>query len=71
MIEAIERADAERAEALARKHTERTRQAYHRSLFQWSAYIRSATEAWRTRANRRTGADARPVQKGPFSAHAN
>jgi DNA-binding GntR family transcriptional regulator len=33
MIEAIESADAERAEALARKHTERTRQAYHRSLF--------------------------------------
>jgi DNA-binding GntR family transcriptional regulator len=30
MIEAIESADAERAEALARKHTERTRQAYHR-----------------------------------------
>ncbi|MGH3232232.1 MAG: GntR family transcriptional regulator [Streptosporangiaceae bacterium] len=31
MIEAIESADAERAQALARKHTERTRQAYHRS----------------------------------------
>ncbi len=30
MIEAIESADAERAQALARKHTERTRQAYHR-----------------------------------------
>ena len=30
MIEAIESGDAERAQALARKHTERTRQAYHR-----------------------------------------
>jgi DNA-binding GntR family transcriptional regulator len=30
MIEAIESADAERAQTLARKHTERTRQAYHR-----------------------------------------
>jgi DNA-binding GntR family transcriptional regulator len=30
MIEAIESADAERAQVLARKHTERTRQAYHR-----------------------------------------
>jgi DNA-binding GntR family transcriptional regulator len=30
MIEAIESADAGRAQALARKHTERTRQAYHR-----------------------------------------
>jgi DNA-binding GntR family transcriptional regulator len=30
MIESIESADAERAQALARKHTERTRQAYHR-----------------------------------------
>ncbi len=30
MIEAIESADAERARTLARKHTERTRQAYHR-----------------------------------------
>ncbi len=31
MIEAIESGDAERARALARKHTERTRLAYHRS----------------------------------------
>lgn len=31
MIESIESADAERAQALARKHTERTRQAYHRA----------------------------------------
>ena len=31
MIEAIESADAERAQALARRHTERTRQAYHRA----------------------------------------
>jgi len=30
MIQAIEAGDAERAQALARKHTERTRQAYHR-----------------------------------------
>ena len=30
MIEAIEAGDAERAQALARRHTERTRQAYHR-----------------------------------------
>jgi DNA-binding GntR family transcriptional regulator len=30
MIEAIEAGDPERAQALARKHTERTRQAYHR-----------------------------------------
>jgi DNA-binding GntR family transcriptional regulator len=30
MIEAIEVGDPERAQALARKHTERTRQAYHR-----------------------------------------
>src|SRR6266849_6235305 len=30
MIEAIESADAERAQTRARKHTERTRQAYHR-----------------------------------------
>ena len=29
MIEAIESGDADRAQALARKHTERTRQAYH------------------------------------------
>ncbi len=29
MIEAIESSDADRAQALARKHTERTRQAYH------------------------------------------
>ena len=31
MIEAIEAGDPERAQALARKHTERTRQAYHGS----------------------------------------
>ncbi len=31
LIEAIEAGDAERAEAVARKHTERTRAAYHRS----------------------------------------
>ena len=31
MIEAIEAGDAERAQILARKHTERTRLAYHRS----------------------------------------
>ena len=31
MIEAIESGDAGRAQALARKHTERTRQAYHRA----------------------------------------
>ncbi len=31
MIEAIESGDAEQAQALARKHTERTRLAYHRS----------------------------------------
>jgi DNA-binding GntR family transcriptional regulator len=31
MIEAIESGDAERAQALARKHTERTRLAYHRA----------------------------------------
>ena len=31
MIEAIESGDADRAQALARKHTERTRQAYHRA----------------------------------------
>src|SRR5271165_2172863 len=31
MIEAIEAGDAERAQALARRHTERTRLAYHRS----------------------------------------
>jgi DNA-binding GntR family transcriptional regulator len=30
LIEAIEAGDAERAEAVARKHTERTRAAYHR-----------------------------------------
>ena len=30
MIEAIEAGDAERAQALARRHTERTRMAYHR-----------------------------------------
>ena len=30
MIEAIESGEADRAEALARQHTERTRQAYHR-----------------------------------------
>jgi DNA-binding GntR family transcriptional regulator len=30
MIEAIEAGDAERCGALARKHTERTRAAYHR-----------------------------------------
>ena len=30
MIEAIEAGDAEQAQALARRHTERTRQAYHR-----------------------------------------
>lgn len=30
MIDAIEAGDPERAQALARKHTERTRQAYHR-----------------------------------------
>jgi len=32
MINAIEAGDPERAQALARKHTERTRQAYHRPL---------------------------------------
>jgi DNA-binding GntR family transcriptional regulator len=32
MIDAIEAGDPERAQALARKHTERTRQAYHRPL---------------------------------------
>jgi len=31
LIDAIEEKDAERAESLARKHTERTRAAYHRS----------------------------------------
>ena len=31
MIEAIEAGDADRAQALARKHTERTRLAYHRA----------------------------------------
>ena len=31
LIDAIEQHDAERAEAVARKHTERTRAAYHRS----------------------------------------
>jgi DNA-binding GntR family transcriptional regulator len=31
LIDAIERHDAERAELVARKHTERTRAAYHRS----------------------------------------
>ena len=31
MIDVIEAGDPERAQALARKHTERTRQAYHRS----------------------------------------
>ena len=31
MIEAIESGDADRAQTLARKHTERTRQAYHRT----------------------------------------
>ena len=31
MIEAIASADAERAQAFARRHTERTRQAYHLS----------------------------------------
>ena len=31
MIDAIEASDPERAQLLARKHTERTRQAYHRS----------------------------------------
>jgi DNA-binding GntR family transcriptional regulator len=30
MVEAIEAGDAERASAIARKHTERTRAAYHR-----------------------------------------
>jgi DNA-binding GntR family transcriptional regulator len=30
MIGAIEAGDPERAQALARRHTERTRQAYHR-----------------------------------------
>jgi DNA-binding GntR family transcriptional regulator len=30
MIDVIEAGDPERAQALARKHTERTRQAYHR-----------------------------------------
>jgi DNA-binding GntR family transcriptional regulator len=29
MIEAIEAGDPDRAQALARRHTERTRQAYH------------------------------------------
>ena len=38
MIEAIASADAERAQALARRHTERTRQAYHRSLLNGSRY---------------------------------
>jgi DNA-binding GntR family transcriptional regulator len=38
MIEAIESGDAERAQALARKHTERTRLAYHRALFNGSRY---------------------------------
>jgi DNA-binding GntR family transcriptional regulator len=32
MIDAIEAGDPERAQALAQKHTERTRQAYHRPL---------------------------------------
>jgi DNA-binding FadR family transcriptional regulator len=31
MIDVIEAGDPERAQTLARKHTERTRQAYHRS----------------------------------------
>ena len=31
MIEAIESGDADRAQTLASKHTERTRQAYHRT----------------------------------------
>jgi DNA-binding GntR family transcriptional regulator len=30
MVEALEERDAERAAAIARKHTERTRAAYHR-----------------------------------------
>jgi DNA-binding GntR family transcriptional regulator len=42
MIEAIASADAERAQALARSHTERTRQAYHRSLFNGSRYSNNA-----------------------------
>jgi DNA-binding GntR family transcriptional regulator len=33
MIDAIETADSEQAKLLARRHTERTRDAYHRSLF--------------------------------------
>jgi hypothetical protein len=32
LIDAIEASDPERAQLLARKHTERTRDAYHRSL---------------------------------------
>ena len=43
MIEAIEAGDAERAQALARKHTERTRLAYHRVLIQWFALFRSTS----------------------------
>ncbi len=42
MIEAIEAGDADRAQVLARKHTERTRLAYHRALFNGSEYLDEA-----------------------------
>jgi DNA-binding GntR family transcriptional regulator len=39
MIDAIRAADPERAQLLARKHTERTRQAYHSALFNGSRHV--------------------------------
>ena len=38
MIDAIQAGDAERAQLLARRHTERTREAYHSGLFNDSRY---------------------------------
>ena len=48
MIEAIRAGDAERAQSLARGHVERSRQAYHRALFQWFALFRSRRGPGRT-----------------------
>jgi len=44
MIEAIESGDAERAQALARKHTERTRQAYHGVLLLFALFRQACTD---------------------------
>jgi DNA-binding GntR family transcriptional regulator len=66
MIEAIESADAERAEALARKHTERTRQAYHRALFNGSRYSDLRRGPRRTSGTNRSHGLRRPVLASRF-----